>query len=555
LAEINMTQTNTDYLFQVTAPPTDRSFAATGASDGAARFDDHLSQASTHSGDDSRNLGSGSPRTDTNRYDRDDRSWNRGASKPSRNDRANSNPPQSSPSNQEDSRDRVHDSASPNDNADRDKHKTDKSDDTTAADSAGASQATKDNSPKTDAKPESNANTNAPTTVKPAADNKADNKKATATDDTTTGATDGQAIDDLPLPGAVTQHADETAKLAANVAATDKTNEDATETQVADSEAKQSKAVKAEVVAAKSNQAFSSKNNTGVDNGQLVDKTEAGETASVAAKTTSETAEASATLASTTTTKSKSNADESSDPDSRTGLKSDAPSSTGSGAPTVANKVDAAQLVGSIPSITDAAENTTTKSKDSDQGVKPIAAKGEPVAAAFARMTRNNVTSSSDSASGANDLPQIDPSRFIGRVAKAFQTAQDRGGTLQLRLSPPELGALRIELNVKDGVMSASLQTENANARRLLLDHLPALRDRLAEQNIRVDRFDVDVRQEGSGGQTDTRGSQQQQFQHQPDQPTPRRQAQPQARTPQPVVPERTVTTPSVSDTGLNLIV
>jgi flagellar hook-length control protein FliK len=122
-------------------------------------------------------------------------------------------------------------------------------------------------------------------------------------------------------------------------------------------------------------------------------------------------------------------------------------------------------------------------------------------------------------------------------------------------LSPPELGALRIELNVKDGVMSASLQTENANARRLLLDHLPALRDRLAEQNIRVDRFDVDVRQEGSGGQTDTRGSQQQQFQHQPDQPTPRRQAQSQAQTRELPTPERTIPPQSVSDTGLNLIV
>jgi flagellar hook-length control protein FliK len=170
-------------------------------------------------------------------------------------------------------------------------------------------------------------------------------------------------------------------------------------------------------------------------------------------------------------------------------------------------------------------------------------------------MTRTNDMGSKGSTPGANDLPQVDPSRFIGRVAKAFQTAQERGGALQLRLSPPELGALRIELNVKDGVMSASLQTDNANARRLLLDHLPALRDRLAEQNIRVDRFDVDVRQDRSGGQTDARGSQQQHFQHQPDQPAPRRQAQLQPRPRETAVPERTVIAPNVSDTGLNLIV
>jgi flagellar hook-length control protein FliK len=117
------------------------------------------------------------------------------------------------------------------------------------------------------------------------------------------------------------------------------------------------------------------------------------------------------------------------------------------------------------------------------------------------------------------------------------------------------LGALRIELNVKDGVMSAALQTENANARRLLLDHLPALRDRLAEQNIRVDRFDVDVRREGTGSQTDARGSQQQQFQHQPDEPAPRRQSPPQPRAREVAVPERIAIVPSGSDTGLNLIV
>ncbi len=114
---------------------------------------------------------------------------------------------------------------------------------------------------------------------------------------------------------------------------------------------------------------------------------------------------------------------------------------------------------------------------------------------------------------------------------------------------------MRIELNVKDGVMSASLQTDNADARKLLLDHLPALRDRLAEQNIRVDRFDVDVRQDGSSGQTDTRGSQQQQFQQQSDQPTQRRQSQPQPSIRGVAPSERTVAASTVSDTGLNLIV
>jgi flagellar hook-length control protein FliK len=305
--------------------------------------------------------------------------------------------------------------------------------------------------------------------------------------------------------------------------------------------------VKGDASTAKETKAIGASKDGAVREEQPVNEAGTGEIATAVAKKANDNVQASATLAGVNTPKSKSNADESSDDDPKVGTRNDAP--------VPSNKVDAAQLAGNIPNTIDTAGNASPKGKDNEQATKPIAAKGEPVAAAFARMARNSVSDSLDSQSGANDLPQVDPSRFIGRVAKAFQTAQDRGGTLQLRLSPPELGALRIELSVKDGVMSASLQTENANARRLLLDHLPALRDRLAEQNIRVDRFDVDVRRESTGGQTDARGSQQQQFQHQPDQPAPRRPIQPQQRPQDTAAPESTTIAPNVSDAGLNLII
>ena len=141
--------------------------------------------------------------------------------------------------------------------------------------------------------------------------------------------------------------------------------------------------------------------------------------------------------------------------------------------------------------------------------------RGQRVGIETARTAR---TASTD------QMPAVDPARFVGRVAKAFQTANDRGGTLQLRLSPPELGSLRLQLTVKNGVMSASIETDNAAARRVLLDHLPQLRDRLAEQNIRVDRFDVDVRQENTGGQANPHGSNQNPYQPQSGAAQPRAQ-------------------------------
>jgi flagellar hook-length control protein FliK len=118
-----------------------------------------------------------------------------------------------------------------------------------------------------------------------------------------------------------------------------------------------------------------------------------------------------------------------------------------------------------------------------------------------ARRSFGTVAQHAGSTNGPPDGPRVDPARFVGRVARAFHFAQERGGTLQLRLSPPELGSLKLDLTVKEGVLNARLEAETSAARRLLLDHLPALRDRLAEQNVRVERFDVDVRRDDQSAQ------------------------------------------------------
>ncbi|MEO1498041.1 MAG: flagellar hook-length control protein FliK [Planctomycetota bacterium] len=94
--------------------------------------------------------------------------------------------------------------------------------------------------------------------------------------------------------------------------------------------------------------------------------------------------------------------------------------------------------------------------------------------------------------------PAIDPARFVSRVARAFDFAQQRGGgPIEIRLSPPELGTVQLKIELSEGVLTASLETETQAARNALLDNLPALRERLAEQEIRVEKFDVDVRDEG----------------------------------------------------------
>lgn len=182
----------------------------------------------------------------------------------------------------------------------------------------------------------------------------------------------------------------------------------------------------------------------------------------------------------------------------------------------ILNKVAATAVANAVaPQPRD--DGAVTESTDQSTPVTKVgAAKTEGLADAGNRLQANHKSAKGGGRTdSANELPRIDPARFVSRVAKAFHTAQERGGTLQLRLSPPELGALRLELTVKDGVMTAALETETASARRVLLEHLPALRDRLAEQNIRIERFDVEVRREGSGGQADPRAPQDRQSQQQ----------------------------------------
>jgi flagellar hook-length control protein FliK len=132
--------------------------------------------------------------------------------------------------------------------------------------------------------------------------------------------------------------------------------------------------------------------------------------------------------------------------------------------------------------------------KSSSQPVGQAAA-GSSAPAKGTAGAQSTVPSTSGSAAG-----EVDRVRFLQRVSSAFQAADEQGGQIKLRLSPPDLGSMRLELTVRDGVMTAHVQTETDAARTMLLDHLPQLRDRLADHNIKIDQFDVELMSQSRGG-------------------------------------------------------
>ncbi len=109
------------------------------------------------------------------------------------------------------------------------------------------------------------------------------------------------------------------------------------------------------------------------------------------------------------------------------------------------------------------------------------------------RMRESAAARSTDGAREDGELNRGEQARLVQRVSRAVASAQQRGGPLRLRLSPPELGSLRLEVTVEKGVLSAKIEAESQMARAVLLDNLPQLRDRLSEQGVQIENFDVDV--------------------------------------------------------------
>jgi flagellar hook-length control protein FliK len=81
------------------------------------------------------------------------------------------------------------------------------------------------------------------------------------------------------------------------------------------------------------------------------------------------------------------------------------------------------------------------------------------------------------------------------------------GGTMRLRLDPPDLGAMQVTVRMRDGVMSAEFQTSNDQAAKLLSHSLGDLKTQLESQGMSVDKLHVtSAPQEsrGKGGESDS---------------------------------------------------
>lgn len=95
---------------------------------------------------------------------------------------------------------------------------------------------------------------------------------------------------------------------------------------------------------------------------------------------------------------------------------------------------------------------------------------------------------------------RVNQQAFVDRVISSIRThfTRDGGGRMTVQLDPPNLGRMALDLRIRAGVLTASIETTTEAARSMITAGLSQLRGALAEQGITVERFEVHV---ASGGQ------------------------------------------------------
>lgn len=124
------------------------------------------------------------------------------------------------------------------------------------------------------------------------------------------------------------------------------------------------------------------------------------------------------------------------------------------------------------------------------------------------------------SAGAAPEAPEDGPRRTMPGVGRGLDTlSRQRGGTLTMRLDPPSLGQLKLEMRMDGGRVTVLLTSANESARSLLRDNLGSLRQALEDRGLAVDRLAVESagrtsegsssqRSENRGDGQDARGGQ-----------------------------------------------
>ena len=96
----------------------------------------------------------------------------------------------------------------------------------------------------------------------------------------------------------------------------------------------------------------------------------------------------------------------------------------------------------------------------------------------------------------AVDVKQIE--QLVERIVATVRQTQSTGQQLKIRLSPPELGTLQIEVSLKNGEYTAKLEVQNNRVQKVINDNMAQLKESLSKSGIAIDRIEVNINTDSS---------------------------------------------------------
>ena len=88
------------------------------------------------------------------------------------------------------------------------------------------------------------------------------------------------------------------------------------------------------------------------------------------------------------------------------------------------------------------------------------------------------------------------PASIVDQVGKQISRSILRGDqSVTLQLKPPDLGTVRIKMDIKDHILSLSMTAEHHSVKELLLNNINDLKDALVQHGVKLDAVDVQINQ------------------------------------------------------------
>ncbi|RNC81061.1 MAG: flagellar hook-length control protein FliK [Phycisphaera sp.] len=112
-----------------------------------------------------------------------------------------------------------------------------------------------------------------------------------------------------------------------------------------------------------------------------------------------------------------------------------------------------------------------------------------------------------NAAPGTKQVIKQEPRTFEAQLQRGLaQVLRQKGGTLSLKLTPNELGEVKVSLSLAKGRVDGSIEATNESARGLLEQNIEKLKSSLEQRGITVDRLEVRLAGAGSSERQDAQG-------------------------------------------------